>query len=234
MLSNTSLEPMPVGAIDLPLKRAADIVIAALALLCLCPLILAIGLLVRVTSPGPLLYRQKRVGRDGLLFDIYKFRTMCAGADRQGPSVTSADDSRVTPVGRFLRSKKLDEIPQLLNVIKGDMSLVGPRPQVPRFVDRFDPALRDVVLGVRPGITSPTTLYFRNEESMLANKADRETYYIEEILPVKLGMDAQYVRTRSLGGDMKVLAQTGMLFLGALSGQRMRPSPLLADSTAVL
>jgi len=212
MRPSESFRPRVRRFVDLTLKRWADIAIAVLALLCLCPLIVVIGLIVRCSSAGPVLYRQKRVGLDGSLFNIYKFRTMYIDSDRVGPSVTSADDSRITPVGRWLRAKKLDEIPQLLNVLRGDMSLVGPRPQVPRFVDHFEPSLRTVVLAIRPGITGPTALRFRHEEEMLANKTDRETYYIQEILPVKLSMDAEYVQTRSFWGDMKIMGETGLLF----------------------
>ena len=197
---------------DSLIRRLLDAGIALTLLILLSPVLLFAALLVLLTSRGSLLYRQKRVGRDGQLFDICKFRTMDAGADRRGPSVTSADDSRITPAGRFLRRSKLDELPQLWNVVRGDMSLVGPRPQVPRFVECFDPSLRRLVLHVRPGITGPTALHFRHEESLLADKVDRESFYIEQILPVKLEMDAEYVRNRSIGSDMRILTQTALIF----------------------
>ncbi len=197
---------------DSLIRRFLDAGIALTLLILLLPVLLFAALLVLVTSRGALFYRQKRVGRNGELFDICKFRTMQTGADRHGPSVTSADDCRITPAGRFLRRSKLDELPQLWNVVRGDMSLVGPRPQVPRFVDCFDPSLRRLVLHVRPGITGPTALHFRHEESLLADKADRESFYIEQILPVKLEMDAEYVRNRTLGTDMRILTQTAWIF----------------------
>jgi len=197
---------------DIMIRRLLDAGIALTLMVLLSPALLFAALLVLFTSRGSLFYCQKRVGRGGELFDICKFRTMQVGADRTGPSVTSADDCRVTPVGRFLRRTKLDELPQLWNVIRGDMSLVGPRPQVPRFVDCFDPSLRCLVLHVRPGITGPTALHFRHEEALLADKADREGYYIEQILPVKLEMDAEYVRNRSLLSDLRILSQTAWLF----------------------
>lgn len=193
-------------------RQSLDTAIALLLLLAASGVLLVVAVLVKLSSPGPLFYRQKRVGRGGHIFEIWKFRTMRHGADRQGPSVTSADDWRITPVGRRLRDWKLDELPQLWNVVRGDMSLVGPRPQVPRFVDCFDPSLRSIVLHVRPGITGPTALEFRHEETMLADKEDRETFYIDHILPVKLEMDARYVATRSLRSDLRILSQTAWMF----------------------
>jgi len=197
---------------DTLIRRLLDAGIALTLIILLSPALLFAALLVLCTSRGALFYRQKRVGRDGRLFDICKFRTMETGADRHGPSVTSADDCRITPAGRFLRRSKLDELPQLWNVVRGDMSLVGPRPQVPRFVDCFEPSLRRLVLHVRPGITGPTALHFRHEESLLADKADRESFYIEQILPVKLEMDAEYVRNRSIRSDLRILSQTAWMF----------------------
>ncbi len=198
------------------LRRLLDIVVSlALLSLLLIPFVIVCALIV-VTSPGWPVYRQKRVGRDGRIFKICKFRTMHVGADRQGPSVTSADDDRVTWIGRRLRDYKLDELPQFINVLLGQMSLVGPRPQVPRFVEHFDSSLRHVVLAVRPGITGPTTLHFRHEEDLLADKPNREDYYIQQILPTKLAMDVHYVQNRSLGEDLRVLSATIRLFTTAL------------------
>ena len=203
-------------------RRTLDILIALALLVFSLPLFVLLCLAVCATSPGPPFFTQKRVGRGGREFPIWKFRTMYAGTHAQGPSVTAADDCRITPLGRRLRDNKLDELPQLWNVLFGSMSLIGPRPQVPRFVAQFDPALRETVLAVRPGITGPTTLHFRGEERMLADRADREEYYIQAILPVKLAMDAEYVRTRSLRGDMKVLGETLRLFSSALLTRLVR------------
>jgi len=203
--------------IDRAAKRIVDIVIAVSLLILLSPVFLIVGFLILCSSPGPLFYRQKRVGRDGRIFDIYKFRTMYCDADKRGPSVTSADDCRITRIGRRLRSYKLDELPQFLNVLRGDMSLVGPRPQVPQYVKHFDPRMRDVVLGVRPGITGPTALVFRREEDILANREDREAFYIDRVIPVKLGMDVQYVQTRSFWEDIKILSETALLLTPARS-----------------
>lgn len=199
------------------LRRLLDVFVSLLLLLVLSPVFVAVCLAIALTSRGWPVYRQKRVGRDGRLFKICKFRTMHVGADRNGPSVTSADDSRVTPIGRRLRDYKLDELPQFVNVFLGDMSLVGPRPQVPHFVEHFDSALRHVVLAVRPGITGPTTLHFRHEEDLLADKPNREDYYIQQILPTKLAMDVHYVQNRSLGEDLRVLVDTIRIFMIALA-----------------
>ena len=193
------------------MKRLTDIFISAVLLGVCAPLIALTALAVAVTSRGPLFYRQKRVGVNGRVFEIIKFRTMCTGADAQGPSVTSSDDTRITPVGRFLRKSKLDELPQLVNVIKGDMSLVGPRPQVPRFVQHFEPGKRQIVLSVPPGVTGITSLCYRNEESLLANLENRESYYLTQILPRKLEIDVWYVNHRGFRSDLFLIAATAWL-----------------------
>ena len=202
-------------------RRMLDFAAALFLLLLTAPVLLPAMLAVALSSPGPVFYRQERVGRGGRLFRIWKLRTMRARSC-WGPSVTSQDDPRITPLGRCLRSWKLDELPQLLNVLAGDMSLVGPRPQVPRFVDCFDACLRPLVLGVRPGMTGPTALYFRHEEFLLSGQADREQFYIAQILPIKLQMDAEYVRTRTLAGDGQILADTAHLVLSRLAGRAGR------------
>jgi len=194
-------------------KRLFDLVMGSALLLIFSPLLLGIALLIKRRSPGPVFFRQVRVGRGDRLFLIYKFRTMTVDADQNGPQITSSDDSRVTPLGRFLRNTKLDELPQLINVVKGDMSLVGPRPQVPRFVDEFRPDHRSIVLAVRPGITGPTQLTFRHEERLLEGQPDPEQYYIERLLPIKCAMDAEYVRQRCWSYDLRVLGKTAFLFL---------------------
>lgn len=186
--------------------RARDIVVAALALVVLSPLLLAIAVLVRLDSPGPALYRQERVGRHGRPFRIHKFRSMRTGSD--GLAVTADGDERITRVGRWLRATKLDELPQLLDVLGGAMSLVGPRPEVARFVDLWPAELRPVILSVRPGITDPATVLLRSEATILAQSSDPERTYIEELLPLKAKAYATYVRTRSFLGDIKVVFAT--------------------------
>lgn len=195
------------------LKRLMDIVVAGSALLALGPLLLAIALWVRWDSAGGALYRQERVGRHGRSFHIYKFRSMHTGADRAGPAITVGEDARITRAGHWLRHSKLDELPQLFNVLKGDMSLVGPRPEVPRYVAMYPAELSAIVLSVRPGITDLASIAFRNESALLAQSADPERTYVEEILPVKLGYAARYAQNPSLWQDLVILVRTAQAVL---------------------
>lgn len=189
-------------------KRAFDLLLAAAGLLLLAPLLLAVGLAVRLDSPGPALFRQERVGRGGRLFRIHKFRTMVADAPARGPGLTVGADPRITRIGRVLRDKRLDELPQLIDVLKGDMSLVGPRPELPRYVAHYPAALRERVLAVRPGLTDPASLAFLNEAARLAAAADPEREYVEAILPAKLAVAADYADRASLATDLGVLLRT--------------------------
>lgn len=194
-------------------KRAFDLLISGLALLLLSPLLLLLALWIKLDSPGPVLYRGQRVGQDGRPFFMFKFRTMVEGAEGRGPAVTYRDDPRITRAGMFLRRTKLDELPQLLNVLKGEMSLVGPRPEDPSYVALYTPEQRQV-LGVKPGITGPTQLEYRDEASMLDGESVDEEY-VSRIMPEKLKLDLEYVRTRSLMLDVKILWRTATtLFLG--------------------
>jgi len=190
--------------------RAVDIVLSALALLCLAPALLLICLVVRLTSPGPALFRQVRVGRYGRPFGLLKYRTMEHGA--VGPAVTERNDDRVTPVGRFLRRWKLDELPQLVNVLRGEMSLVGPRPEVPEYVAHYTDAQREA-LSVRPGLTGAATLAYRNEEALLAGREDVVAYYLAEVMPAKLAIELRYLRRRSIRTDLGLLVRTAWLVL---------------------
>lgn len=183
-----------------------DLLLAIPALLLLLPLLAAIAILVKLGSPGPALYRGKRVGRFGRPFYLVKFRTMVTGADRSGPLVTGAGDSRVTRSGRLLRRTKLDELPSLWNVIKGEMSLVGPRPENERSAALYTEEQRQV-LSLPPGITSLATLKYRHEEALLTAGADLESTYFQ-LMQDKLKLELQYVRTRSLGLDLKILFRT--------------------------
>lgn len=189
-------------------KRLLDLSFAFVALVLLGPLMCAIALLVRIDSPGPALFRQDRVGKGGRMFAMLKFRSMRADAARNGLAITVGDDPRITRVGRLIRRYKLDELPQLWNVIKGDMSLVGPRPEVPRYVDLYPAEVRRAVLSVRPGITDPASIAFVNESELLATAADAEAMYREVILPQKLRMYCDYVAGHSVVGDLKVLVRT--------------------------
>lgn len=189
-------------------KRVFDLLGAGLGLLLLWPLLLAIALAIKLDSRGPVLFRQQRVGRHGVLFRIHKFRTMAADAPQRGPALTVGDDMRVTRVGRWLRHTRLDELPQLIDVLAGDMSLVGPRPEVPQYVAHYPPALRERALSVRPGITDPASLLYLDEGEQLARAADPEREYIEVILPRKLQAAADYAAQASLRSDLCVLLRT--------------------------
>lgn len=189
-------------------KRAFDVLVATLGLTVLAPLLLLLAAAVRIDSPGPAVFRQERVGRHGVRFKIHKFRTMRVDAAAQGPALTVADDARVTRVGRWLRSRRLDELPQLIDVWLGRMSLVGPRPELPRFVDRYPAVLREAVLAVRPGITDPASLAHLDEAALLAGVADPEREYVEKILPAKLRLQADYAAAANLRSDIGVLWRT--------------------------
>lgn len=184
-----------------------DCAVAAIILLLFSPLLLLISAIVKVTSPGPVLYRQCRVGRGGQVFKILKFRSMAKDADRHGPGITSAGDARVTIVGRVLRKLKLDELPQLWNVLKGEMSLVGPRPELPLYVAEYDQKQK-AVLSVRPGITDCASIAYRWEEELLAQSPTPEKFYREIILPRKLDLNLSYIAQMSFGYDCRLLFRT--------------------------
>jgi len=187
------------------LGRWVDGLCAAAGLILLSPVLAGAALAVKLSSPGPVLHRAVRVGRAGNPFTVLKFRTMVLEAVA-GPGITSAEDPRVTPVGHVLRRWKLDELPQLVNVLRGEMSLVGPRPEDPRYVARYTPEQRRV-LRVRPGLTSPASLRFSREESMLTGE-DWETAYLQKILPAKLSEDLEYLEHRSARSDLTILVRS--------------------------
>ena len=189
-------------------KRLFDLLGAGLALLLLAPLLLLLALAIRLDSAGPVFFRQERVGRFGMLFRIHKFRTMRVDAPALGLPLTVGRDARITRVGHWLRHYRLDELPQFLDVLLGRMSLVGPRPEVPRYVAHYPAALRDRVLAVRPGITDPSSLAHIDEAALLAAAADPEREYIERILPPKLALQAAYAERATLWTDLAVLART--------------------------
>lgn len=189
-------------------KRAFDLLGAAVALALLAPLLALIALWIKLDSPGPALFRQQRVGRHGRPFAIHKFRTMVADAPERGPPITIGDDPRITHAGAFLRRSKLDELPQLIDVLAGHMSLVGPRPEVPSYVAKYPAELRDKVLAVRPGITDPVSLEFADESALLARAADPEREYVEVLLPKKLRAAAAYAEHANLATDLRVIGGT--------------------------
>lgn len=188
------------------LTRIFDILAASVGLLFLSPLLALVAFAIRLDSPGPVFYRARRIGKDGIPFRLFKFRTMVDGADRQGAGITAAVDLRITSVGRFLRRTKIDELPQLINVLKGEMSLVGPRPEDPRYVALYTPEQRRV-LAVRPGITSAASLVYRHEEQLLAGE-DWEIAYRTQVMPHKLAIDLAYLERRTLASDLKLILQT--------------------------
>lgn len=190
------------------LKRVFDLAVAAVGLVLLSPLLLLAALWIRLDSPGPALFRQERVGRGGRLFCIHKLRTMQHNASASGPALTAHDDQRITRAGRFLRQHRIDELPQLIDVLLGHMSVVGPRPELPRYVALYPAALREQVLAVRPGITDPASLAFADEARVLAQAPDAERAYIEAILPRKLQQQAEYARRATLASDLGVLWRT--------------------------
>lgn len=188
------------------LKRIFDVAVSLIALIALAPLFIAVGLIIVITDFGPIFFRQQRVGRHGKVFFIHKFRTM--RKSNSGPLVTSAADNRITPFGAFLRKWKIDELPQLFDVLRGAMSIVGPRPEVPRFVDFWPPESRDKILQFRPGISDPASIAFRDEQEILAGQEDPEQYYIDVVLPQKVKMYVEYVENQSFRGDMAIIMNT--------------------------
>lgn len=189
------------------MKRTFDIVVSALGLLILGPLLLVVALLIKLTSRGPVLFRQERVGRHFQPFRIAKFRTMVVDAPKMGGQLTAGRDPRITTVGHLLRKTKLDELPQLWNVLVGEMSFVGPRPEVPRYVELYRDDYAEV-LQVRPGITDLASLKYRDESTLLGQSDDPEKLYVETILPDKIELGKEYIRASSLWFDMQLIVRT--------------------------
>ena len=188
--------------------RALDVAVAVVGLVLSSPLWPVIAVAVRLDSRGPVLFRGERVGRNGVPFSILKFRSMTAAAAGQGPAITAGGDARITRVGRVLRRTKLDELPQLLNVVKGEMSIVGPRPEAPSFVARYDAEQREV-LRWRPGITGAASIAYRDEEEVLAAAGDDwEAYYVSTVMPAKARLDIDYCRQRTVASDLRMIART--------------------------
>jgi len=205
----TSLMPTPSSWPHSRAKRVIDVIGAVLLLVPALPLMAIVAIMIKLTSPGPVLFRQIRCGRCGKRFSLLKFRSMRHGRSHAGPGLTTSNDTRVTPVGRVIRNCKLDELPQLLNVIRGEMSLVGPRPDLPEYLDAL-PAAQRLVLDLKPGITSIATLRFRNEEELLSTVPSETltAYYMASLLPRKVNMELDYACQASLLSDVVVLLQT--------------------------
>lgn len=188
------------------LRRFVDLVLSLFGLFILFPFFLLLAVLIRLTSKGPVFYKAKRIGKDGVPFFLYKFRTMVIDADKQGPGITVSGDRRVTSIGKILRQIKVDELPQLINVLKGEMSLVGPRPESPDYVALYTSEQR-LILSVRPGITGAASLQYRQEADLLSGE-NWERRYCEEILPHKIAIDLAYLKERSLFTDIWLIIKT--------------------------
>lgn len=202
------------------LKRCFDLAVAGCLLIALGPVMIAASLLILVGSGRPILYRGTRVGLGGQRFQIFKYRTMVVDAEALGGTTTGASDRRVTRLGAILRRTKIDELPQLLNVIRGEMSLVGPRPEVPEYADEYDGEER-IILSVRPGITDSASLMFIDLQSHVGSE-DPDRLYRERVLPIKNRYRVEYVKNQSFGGDLRILAQTASHLLGHLLGMAAR------------
>lgn len=193
--------------LQLILKRIFDIVVSFVGLVILSPLFLILAIAIARDSKGPVFFKQTRVGRNEVPFKIYKFRTMVEDAEARGMQLTVGDDSRITKVGTFLRKTKIDELPQLINVFKGEMSFVGPRPEVPKYVGLYTEDQRQVLM-VRPGITDLASIEYRNESELLATADNPEKVYIEEVMPRKIELNKKYIENISLCGDIRIIFKT--------------------------
>lgn len=207
-LADQTIEPRSSRA-----RRALDLLIAIPATILLLPVFALLAVWIKLDSRGPALFLQERVGRCGLPFRIFKFRTMVIDAEKRGTQITIGRDPRITPIGHFLRRYRFDELPQLLNVIKGEMSIVGPRPEVPRYVAMYTNEQRQI-LAYRPGITSPASIAFSNENELIAQHldstghADPETFYLSQLMPAKIGKDLLYSRQATVWSDCLIIART--------------------------
>ena len=189
-------------------KRLFDIVFSIIGLTIFLPLLLIVAILIKKEDGGPIFYRGIRVGKDGVLFKMLKFRTMVVNAEELGGPSTAADDPRLTRIGKFLKKYKLDELPQLINVLKGEMSLVGPRPEVPLYIDMMSEKERVIILSVKPGMTDLASLWDFREEEVLKGSPDPEKTYMEKIRPTKIKLQLDYVKNRSFWLDLKIILKT--------------------------
>lgn len=188
-------------------KRAFDFMASLLGLLILSPILLITAIFIKIDSRGPIFFKQKRVGKNKETFEIYKFRTMVTDAEKMGKQITVGNDRRITRIGKVIRKCKLDELPQLINVLKGEMSLVGPRPEVPRYVELYDEYQEQILL-VKPGITDYASIKFINENEILGASSDPEEEYIKEIMPNKIELNMQYINNFSIFEDIRLILKT--------------------------
>jgi lipopolysaccharide/colanic/teichoic acid biosynthesis glycosyltransferase len=216
-------------------KRLIDVVLAGLGLALVAPVLGLAALAIRLTSPGPVLYRARRVGRDGSAFTMFKLRTMAVRPPGPAARITGQNDPRVFPLGRWLRRTKIDELPQLFNVLRGDMSIVGPRPEDPDIVERHYTSLDRETLRVRPGLASPGSLYHYTHGDRLLAGGDPEIAYVERLLPLKLALDVVYVRHASLRADVALIGRTVSTIAACVSGRRrFRDPPEAPEALALL
>lgn len=199
--------------VSIILKRVFDVVVSALMLIILSPVILILSIAIKIDSPGPIFYRQVRVTQYGRKFMIHKFRSMCDGADKKGTLVTVGNDMRITRVGRIVRKSRLDEIAQLIDVLKGDMTFVGVRPEVPRYVEKYNPEWKATFL-LPAGVTNLSCIYFKDEDEMLAGVEDADKVYVEDILPIKMKWNLKGIKEFSFWGDIKLMFMTFFAMLG--------------------
>ena len=195
------------------MKRLFDLGASFFGLILLAPIFVLSALWIMIDSKGPIFFRQERVGFQGINFRIHKFRTMVSDAEKKGKQITVGADSRITAIGVFLRKYKLDELPQLIDVLVGNMSLVGPRPEVPKYIDRYSDDEKHDVLSVKPGITDNASIEFRDESELLASSKDPEATYINEVLPKKIALYRKYVKERSFFGDVVIIFKTIFLII---------------------
>ena len=190
------------------MKRAFDLIVSLPALVILSPLLLLLALAVKLDSPGPALFRQERVGLNGRIFRIHKFRTMFHNPESKGPSLTTGHDRRISRLGTILRRYKLDELPQLIDIVIGDMSIVGPRPELPKYVALYPEQAREIILSVRPGLTDVASIAYRNESALLDPNKDPESTYVDVVMPAKLQLSIDYIKRRSLARDVGIMLET--------------------------
>lgn len=198
--------------LELIIKRIFDIAASTVGLIILLPILIIVSICIKLDTKGPVFFKQKRVGKNKKVFEIYKFRTMITDAEKIGKQITIGNDCRITKVGKFIRKCKLDEFPQLINVLKGEMSLVGPRPEVPRYVELYDEYQEQILL-VKPGITDYASIEFRNENDILAESMNPEETYIEEIMSSKIELNMKYIKNISLLEDIKLILSTILAIL---------------------
>jgi lipopolysaccharide/colanic/teichoic acid biosynthesis glycosyltransferase len=220
------------------IKRILDVAGSAIGLILLSPVLAVVAAIIKLDSPGPIFFRQERVGQDGCSFRIFKFRSMVIGAARAGTALTVHADARITRAGMFLRRSKLDELPQLFNVLAGDMSVVGPRPEVPEFMKFYTPTQRAIILSMKPGITDYAAILFRDESSLLDGRRDPIEVYRREIMPAKFAYYERYSREIGVLNDLRIILATVLLlvagqvphWLGIESRLRMPPLPRRSEA----